>query len=291
MSPAFHAARHAKTRFFGGLLIAAALVAGCRSERSYEVRGRVAGFGDDARTLIVEHEDIPGLMPAMTMPLEVRDSTSLVGLESGDAVGFDLILKGDESWIENVSRLADDAVAEHPAGRPDPFRSTESPILDRGDRIPDAELLTQADTTLRLSQLRGKRVLMTFIYTSCPIPDFCPLMSRRFAQVQSALEGSNGPPVHLLSISFDPSTDTPAVLRSYAARYTDDLANWTFATGDSTTIQGIAERFGVFYSTNSDQIIHNLVTVLIDEEGVVRALWRGNDWQASDVMGELRGGA
>ncbi|MEX0599799.1 MAG: copper-binding protein, partial [Rhodothermales bacterium] len=132
-----HVCRRTGTGINGFLLIALLiLTAGCAGERTYEVRGRVAGFGDDAHTLIVEHEDIPGLMPAMTMPFDVLDPTAIENLTVGDAIAFRLSMTGDRSWIEDITVLADDAVAEHPAGRPDPFQPNTERILDRGDRIP-----------------------------------------------------------------------------------------------------------------------------------------------------------
>lgn len=269
------------------LLLAVAFFSGCTSERSYDVRGRVAGFADDGRTLIVEHENIPGLMPAMTMPFDVRDSTAISDLAIGDAVAFELVVESDRSWITSVVRLSDDAVSVHPAGQPDTFLTGAPRLLDRGDRLPDADLLTHADTTLRLSDLRGRRVLVSFIYTRCPIPDFCPRMSRQFAQLQPTLDTLAGPPVHLLSISFDPTNDTPEVLRSYADRHTDDLSNWTFATGDTTTVRRLADQFGIFYKTDADQILHNLVTVLVDSSGKVLQIWRGTDWRPVDVRTAL----
>ena len=263
------------------------LLAACSSERRYDVRGRVAGFGDDGRTVFVEHEAIPGLMPAMTMPFELADSAAAETLEAGEAISFELVLRGERSWVEGLVGLPDGELPQHPAGRPDPFQTGTPPLLESGDPVPDAQLVTHADTTLRPSELRGRRVLLTFIYTECPVPDFCPLMSRQFAQLQSTLRRVPGAPVHLLSVSFDPETDTPAVLRDYAARYTDDLSNWTFASGDASTIGGFAARFGVFYQGEDDQVLHNLVTVLIDEEGIIRRIWRGNDWRPDDVRSAL----
>jgi len=276
-------------RLYPALILLAALFSyGCSSESRYDVRGRVAGFGDDGRTLIVEHEEIPGLMPAMTMPFEATDPAALIGMEVGDAVGFELVIDGNRSWIRNVAGLPDDAVAAHPAGASDPFHTDSDPLLDRGDPIPDTELVTHADTTLRLSDLEGRRTLLTFIYVRCPIPDFCPLMSRHFAALQPVLHAIEGAPVHLLSISFDPANDRPDVLRSYAERYTDDLTNWTFATGDPGTIRALAEQLGMYYEGGTDQIFHNLVTVLVDERGTVQRIWRGNDWTPEDVLTALR---
>lgn len=269
------------------LILCGVLIAGCGGERSYEVTGRVAGFGDDAHTIIIEHQDVPGFMPAMTMPFQARDSTSLRDLTVGDAVAFELVVHRDRTWIENLERLPDDAVPDHPAGSPDTFSPGAAQILEPGDPVPDASLITHADTTLELSELRGRRVLLTFIYTRCPLPDFCPLMSRHFSRLQPMLGELEEPPVHLLSVSVDPAHDSPEVLRDYAERYTDDLTSWTFATGDSAAVDSLAGRFGVFYRSESGEITHNLVTALLDENGQVHRIWRGNDWQPEDVLAVL----
>lgn len=255
---------------------------GCSTEQTYEVRGRVVGFGDDPYTMIVEHEEIPGYMSAMTMPFEAADSSALDSLRTGDAVSFELVVDGRRSWARDITRLPDDAVARHPAGSQLPNSADPTDFLEAGQPLPTVELTSHADTSLTFSELRGRPLLVTFVYTSCPVPDFCPLMSRNFAAIQDALPDDAD--LYLVSISFDPMTDTPEVLREYANRYTDDLSNWTFATGDSTEVRDLANRFGVFYMTDGGQIVHNLVTALVDRDGIVREIWRGNDWTTEDVL-------
>lgn len=271
------------------LLLAFMLCTGCGEARTYEVRGRVAGFGDDPTTLIVEHEEIPGLMPAMTMPFTVRDSTAANSFRKGDAVAFRLHVAADRSWIDRVRRLPGDALPEHPAAGPDPVRSSAQPppLLEVGAEAPDILFISHADSTFHLSDLEGRPVVLTFIYTRCPLPDYCPLMSRQFALLQSKLKDRRGEDVHLVSVSFDPQFDRPDVLREYGRRYTDDFSNWSFVTGDSTQIKAFAERFGAFYEPVRGQIVHNLVTALIGPGGRVRTFWRGNDWKAEDVLRAL----
>ena len=260
---------------------------GCTGNSVYEVRGRVAGFGQDDRTIIIEHEDIPNLMPAMTMPFEIADSATADRFTVGDAVAFELVVRRGRAEIYNLSKLPDDALPRHPAATESTFAASDPGILQPGDVVPDAQLTTHAGTPLQLSDLRGHRVVLTFIYTQCPLSDYCLLMSANFARLQPQLAGTPGVPAHLLSVSFDPANDTPETLRRYAEQYTDDLSNWTFATGDSAAVRHLAERFGVFYQVESDQIVHNLATMLIDEEGVVRHVWRGNEWTPEDVLAAL----
>jgi len=275
-------------------LLAAALLfvfAACSSERSYEVQGRVAGFGDDHRTVIVEHGEIRGLMPAMVMPFTARDSSAIASLRTGDAVSFNLFLLGDSAWIADIEKLPDDAVSQHPASRRDPSVAPGSPILEAGDAIPDMHLLTHADSTLNLADLQGRPLVVTFIYTRCPLPDFCPLMTHQFVQLQERLQSqsdSGRPPVHFLSVSLDPAYDTPDVLKKYAREAGADLSTWTFATGDSAVIRDLAQQFGVFYQSEGSELVHNLSTALIGSDGRIRRIWRGSDWTADDVIQALQ---
>lgn len=287
------ASRDAASHTIFCLLIAALLFvfAACSSERSYEVQGRVTGFGDDHRTVIVEHGEIRGLMPAMVMPFTARDSSAIASLRTGDAVSFNLFLHGDSAWIADIEKLPDDAVSEHPAGTRDPTGAPGSPILEAGDAIPNAHLLTHADTTLNLADLHGRPIVVTFIYTRCPLPDFCPLMTHKFVQLQERLQSqpsSGRPPVHLLSVSLDPTYDTPDVLKEYAREADADLTRWTFATGDSAAIRDLAQQFGVFYQSEGGELVHNLSTALIGSDGRVRRIWRGSDWTPDEVIHALQ---
>lgn len=258
----------------------------------YTVQGRVAGIEDGGRTLFVEHEKIPGYMPAMTMPLPVADPDMTAPLTSGDAIQFRLSVSGDSAWISALQSIPDTAVARHPARtiRPMPGdRGNGRRRLQEGDRVPaDLTLTTQAGNALRLGDFRGRALVLTFIYTRCPLPNYCPLMSKQFAALQPKLRAEFGTRVHLLSVSFDPAYDTPAVLRDYAAKYTDRLDTWTFATGDSTEIQRVTRRFGVYTKREEGQITHNLTTAVIGPDGTVHRLFRGNDWTPPDIVQALR---
>lgn len=256
--------------------------------QTYTGEGRVAGIEDGGYTLFVEHEEIPGYMPAMTMPLPVADSSMTASLETGDAIQFRLAVSEDSSWIAAIRSIPDTAVARHPARtvRPMPGAQGESQrMLQTADRVPaDLALTNQAGVPLRLGDFRGQALVLTFIYTRCPLPNYCPRMSKQFATLQPKLREQLGRRVHLLSVSFDPAYDTPRVLRDYASRYTDRLDTWTFATGDSTTIGRITSHFGVFTKQDGGEITHNLVTAVIGLDGTVRRLFRGNDWTPDDVL-------
>ncbi len=268
------------------LSLALLVLAGCTLRRTYEVTGRVVGFGDDGRTVIVEHEDIPGLMSAMTMAFTMRHGTALDGIALREAVRFRLVVTRDSSWIDRLETLPDSAVADHPAGTPDPLfePSASSPLLTTGASVPPFTLVNQDGETFQSVAFEGRLLLLTFIYTRCPLPDFCPRLSRHFQNLQPRLIDRFDDRVHLLSISFDPSHDTPEVLHTYARRYTDNTRQWTFATGAPEEIARVAGGFGVFYTDNGEEFDHNLATALIGPDGRVRRLWRGADWQPEEVL-------
>ena len=273
--------------FLAFFLASGALLLYLFGTQTYTVDGRVAGLKDSGQTLVVEHEAIPGYMPPMIMPLPVADSSMTAPLESGDAIQFRLAVSDDSASIIALRTLPDTAVARNPARAVTPMEggTGSTQMLQRGDRLPaDLTLTTQAGKPIQLGDYRGETLVLTFIYTRCPLPTYCPRMSKHFATLQPQLRERYGQKVQLLSISFDPAYDTPKVLREYASQYTSRLDTWTFATGDSTQTQRVTELFGVFTKKeDSDEITHNLTTALIGPEGRVRRLWRGNDWTPEDV--------
>lgn len=263
------------------------LIAGCDLSRTFEVRGRVVGFGNDGRTVIVEHEDVRGLMPAMTMPFKTDGTPDLARLEIGDAVGFSYVVAPESTWIYSLERLPDSAVARSPAGDNTPRDHVPegTSVLIAGDTVPDFTLVDQAGDTLRMSDYAGQTVVLTFIYTRCPIPEYCPLLSQRFKTLQPRLRERYGPDVQLLSVSIDPAYDTPDVLRAYAQRYTDNLETWTFATGTLEQVARVAGLFGLYYEPSGEAVIdHSLVTAVIGPEGHVERVWRDNDWTPEDAL-------
>ena len=264
----------------------------CRKDTSnqkrYELKGKVLTIERDKHLITVAHEEIKDYMPAMTMPLTLRDDWAFDVLTSGDQISAILVVDGTESWLEDlvITRESADTNAPGPSGI---VQAKE------GDEVPDYGLVNQSEQPIHLAQYRGKTLLLTFIYTRCPIPDYCTLMSQNFAQIESKLaeEPDLYQKTHLLSITIDPDYDTPAVLRSYGAahtgKYTDEkFAHWEFATGTKDQIKGMAQFFGLRYYADQDQINHLLRTVIIDPEGKVRKVYRDNSWKPDEVLAELR---
>jgi protein SCO1/2 len=161
--------------------------------------------------------------------------------------------------------------------------------LDIGDVMPNYSFTNELGKAVSLDELKGKPYAFTFIYTRCPIPDFCPLMSKQFMDVQRLLENTPDAPEgwRLFSITIDPEYDTVAVLKGYASRYKYDPARWSFLTGPLIDITAIAEQFGLMFYRPDETISHNLRTVVIDRAGKVQSIIMGNTWKAEDLVTSL----
>ncbi len=259
--------------------------------RQYEARGIVRGFAPDHSTVHIEHEAIPGFMPAMTMPFIVRDQKEMANVQAGDAISFRLNLTERDSWIDRVAKI--DAsqlhlIASEPAPAPSAGAATRD-RLHEGDEMPVFQLRDQEGKTITLETFRGHPFVVTFIFTRCPIPNFCPRMSQNFAELQKAIQASSGPlaATRLLSISFDPEFDTPALLKQYGAHAGADFAIWTFATGEPAEIHDLTSAFSVLVQPEAGTISHSLATALVDGEGKIVRIWRGNGWTPREVLAAL----
>ena len=270
--------------------ILAAIVAFCilfmncqrAPKQRYDLKGKVVSVDKAGEQVTLAHEPVEGYMDAMTMPFKVRDKWALDELAPGQEVEATLVVQGDRSWIEGlvISQTVDSDSA-----------LIANPLPQTGVEVPDFSLLNQDNKPIHLSQYRGRPLLLTFIYTRCPLPDYCPLTSRNFSEIHQKLESmpESGRKLRLLTISFDTEHDTPAVLRNYAVRYMNptDFGEWVFATGSPDQIKEIAGYFGLTYYKESDQIIHSLVTALIGPEGKLERLYLGNEWTPGQILADL----
>jgi protein SCO1 len=256
------------------------------NEKRYDLKGKVLVVEPDKHLVTVSHEDIKGYMPAMTMPFTVPSESDLQILAPDDEITATLVIDGKHSWLEDLIITRQSATAPAMPG---------AQMAKPGDEVPNFTLRNQDNRDIHLKDYRGKTLLLTFIYTRCPVPDYCTLMSDNFAQIDRAL--GQDPELygktHLLSISIDPEYDTPKVLRSYGAAHTEryqneTFAHWEFAGGTKEQVKEIAQFFGLTYFPEKDQIIHALRTVIIDPHGKVAKIYGGNDWKPEDVVAEIR---
>lgn len=253
---------------------------------THQIRGVVRDLEPADSTLIIEHEDVPGFMPSMTMPFTVRDPAAMEGVEVGDALSFEFVVRDEGSWIRDLQPV--DA-ADLVLPEAEPRRTVEAEHVEEGDPMPPFELLDQAGREIGPETFDGRPFVLTFIFTRCPVPDFCPLMSKRFAELESLI--GDRPDLagrtHLLSISIDPEFDTPEVLADYAANYTEDDNFWRFATGDPDEVAKLTKAFRVYTETEGGTLNHGLCTALVDADGTVRNIWRGNAWNPDEVFDAL----
>ena len=271
-------------------LFAALCVLSCRrsgSEKRYDLKGKVVVVEPDKHLVTVSHDDIKGYMPAMTMPFAVPSESDLKILAPDDQITATLIVDGSQAWLEDliITRQSANPSSAMPAVA----------MAKEGDEVPNFVLRNQDNREIRINNYRGKTLLLTFIYTRCPVPEYCTLMSDNFAQIERAL--GQDPQVyaqtHLLSITIDPSYDTPEVLRSYGAAHTEryekeTFAHWEFAGGTSEQVKDIAQFFGLTYFPDKDQIIHALRTVIVKPDGKVAKIYSGNDWKPEEVVEEMK---
>jgi len=257
----------------------------------FTVKGVIKELEPDGKTAIIRHEAIPGYMQAMTMPFEVRDTNLLRGLKAGDVISFNLAVTPTEGWIQAVTKIA--SAAPEPAAKAAPqsimhFSRALEP-LDAGDRLPDYHFTNELGEAVRLSQFKGQVLAFTFFFTSCPFPDYCPRMTSNFKQAEKQLETMTNAPAHwhLLSISFDPTNDTPLRLATYARAADYDPTHWNFLTGDEDQISGLAEQIGENYWHEAGSVGHNLRTVVVDPSGHIRKIIPGNKWTVEQFVQEI----
>jgi protein SCO1 len=277
-------------------LIIVFIPSACRPRRSanekrYPIKGKVVAVDKIDRTVTIAHEDIAGYMPGMTMPFKIKNDADLEMVKPGDQLTGTLVIDDLSSWVE-ISAIVE-------GGSP-VSQNVDVPGEPRpGTEVPDFGLVNQDGKRIHLAQYRGKTLLLTFVYTRCPQPDQCTLMSNNFAAIDQALQKQPDTydKTHLLTVSFDPDYDTPKVLRSYGAshtgRYSDEtFQHWEFASGTKDEVKGLAQFFGLRYyhdtESNDEQVIHSMRTAIVGPDGKVFKLYRGNEWKPEEVLSELR---
>jgi protein SCO1 len=269
-----------------------AALAGCKAEpdRAYPLRGQILAIeqprADGRLQFTVKHEDIPNFMPAMTMTYAVKEPADKV--VAGDLVTATLVLQpGGDVHLTHLKKTGH---AELPPGA-GPVRVMD--VMQPGDEVPDDPLQDQAGATRRLSDWRGRAIAVTFVYTRCPLPDFCPALDRRFGELQRAIaaDARLKERVHLVSVSFDPAHDTASVIQAHATSKGADPRTWSYLTGAPAAIAHFTSRFGV--STIADNntagtFTHNLRTAVIDRKGRLVTIHSGNEWTVDALLAELR---
>lgn len=247
--------------------------------------GQVIALVPGAKQIRIAHDEVPGYMAPMAMPFAVRDLKEVEGLAPGDLVEVRLHVTATEEWIDQVRKTG---------SRPLPAAATDPPppptaLLEPGQQVEAPRFTSQDGTPWTLDSLHGQVVALTFTYTRCPLPDYCPLMDRRFREAQArvfaspALKGH----VQLVTVSFDAPHDTPEVLRAHATRLGADRTTWTFVTAPTADVDAFGARLGLTVMRESSDpagITHNLRTAILTPAGTLSSILRGNTWSADDLV-------
>jgi protein SCO1 len=287
-----------RTRRVLTALLCVAIVIACPAQnqsgiKRYPVYGIVLGVDREHNSFTASIREIPGFMSAMAMPFNVRDPQQLARLRQGEIIDFTLAVNKDASWAENIRRhifVGGDREAQESA-RLHTLQTFTSPPsatkeLHPGDQVPDFSLIDQSNTPIRLSQFRGKVVALTFMYTSCPLPDYCFRLNNNFGNLQSRFGPELGRNLVFLSVTFDPAHDQPAVLASYAKTWNANPDGWHFLTGPLPEVEQVCHEFGLNFWQDMGLITHTLHTVVLDRQGRVAANLEGNQFSAKQ-LGDL----
>jgi protein SCO1/2 len=259
----------------------------------YPVTGLILSIDQAHRSFTASCTEIPGYMKAMVMPIPVREAKALAGLKPSMFVDFTLVVEKDRSWAENVRVHEYENVAQEPLlvrrlqllARLDKANPL-APTLETGQPVPDFTLTDQTGQRVSLSRFKGKVVGVTFIYTSCPLPDYCFRLSNNFGRLQKRFAGRLGRDLVLLSVSFDPAHDTPEVLAKYASTWKADPNSWRFLTGTPDEVKAVCRMFGLNFWPDEGTLAHSLHTLVIDREGKLAANFEGNQFSA-DQLGDF----
>ena len=258
--------------------------------KRYPFTGRIVSRDEPTQSAVIDGDAIPGFMGAMAMPYKIKSLVDFKQLSVGDSISAEVVVeskdKGDvpDYWVENVKVTAH---ATAPAQKP----TAEHRLPAPGQQVPDFQFTNQNDRRISLRQYRGKVLFVTFIYTRCPFPDYCPRVTAQFARLhqQLAADPSLSPRTHLLCISFDPAHDTPRVLRDYGfslvhSRQSELFDGWEFAVPGAAALPQIALYFALDYKPQGGLLAHSLATAVIGPDGKIVNWYSGSDWHVSDLV-------
>ncbi len=266
----------------------AAACGGGSSDREYTLQGQILSIEADHMQANIKHEEIKGFMMAMTMPYKVRNPREFESLKPGDLITSRLIIESNDAYLVDVKKVGEAPLEAPPAAA---AASSGFELLKEGQPVPAAKFVNQDGQPVDMASFKGSVLAVTFIYTRCPMPTFCPLMDRHFVTVQAALKKNPAlSSVRLLSVSFDPLTDTPPVLKKHAESLKADPKVWSFLTGDRDEVDQFAARFGVAITremNDARDITHNLRTAIVDAQGNFVKAFTGNEWSPDELIADL----
>jgi len=251
--------------------------------RVFAAQGVIQQFPADRRTVVIKHGAIAGYMDAMTMPFKIKDASTLAGLQAGDEITFQLHVTDDESWVDQLHKIGKAPITLAPA----PTRTTMDP--PPAGSFMNYALTNELGQKVTLQDFHGQALAITFFYTRCPLPDFCPRLSKNFQAATAKLRSLPGAPAnwHFLSISFDSVFDTPAMLKSYGELYGYHPDEWSFLTGSPAEIKELARISGVTYTENGGGFNHNFRTLIVDPAGHLQMTFPMGGDLSGDIVTQI----
>jgi protein SCO1/2 len=240
------------------------------NEKSFAARGVVKQLGPGGRTVLVSHEAITDYMDGMTMPFKVKESQELTGLAVGDRISFQLHVTETESWIGQIAKIGTvqlDEASQH--------ATTQGPTAAASHPLLAFKFTNELGQAVSLGGFRGQALAITFFFTRCPIPDYCPRLSKNFQEASRKLSSLQGGPTnwHFLSVSFDTEMDSPRVLKAYGEMYHYDPAHWSFLTGPADKVGELARASDVTFERDGGSFNHNFRTLIIDPTGHLQTVF------------------
>jgi protein SCO1 len=258
------------------------------ASRTFAVKGVILKIEPGEDEVIIRNEAISNYMDAMTMSFSLKSPDAIAGLKRGDKVAFQLHVNQDDSWADHFSKtgtvtLDQDQTSVEPkpasasgTGRP------RSPLLDY-------KFTNELGQSVSFNDFRGQALAITFFYTRCPLPNFCPRLSMNFQEASQKLEAMTNTPTnwHFISVSFDPEFDTPEILRSYGNNYHYDPAHWSFFTGPPEKIAELAHASGVEYKASDGTINHNFRTLIVNAQGHLQMIFPTSGDLSDQIVSEI----
>jgi protein SCO1/2 len=258
-------------------LAVAIAAAGCTHR--YAGRGVVLRVEPEARRVTVSHDAISGYMDAMVMPFEIGGRAPLPAIAAGDRITFRLNVRRRRSWLDALAIVS--APRSDVGLQTSPTRPVLVPV---GGRIPDFTLRDHRGRDVSRSTFAGQTVVVTFIYTRCPLPDYCPRMMGNLRAVAAQFRGRLGRDLTLVTVTFDPRFDTPDVLAAYARAHRADGPGWVFLTGDEAAVARVCDAFGVERWPEEGLLTHTLQTAVVDREGRLAGTIEGRDYTSRQLI-------
>jgi protein SCO1/2 len=254
--------------------------------QTFAANGVVKEINPDARTVLIQNEAISNYMSAMTMPFKVKDTKALAALQPGDKISFKLHVTETESWVDQFIKIGTVSLKEN---KPSSKSTSETQIVRGRNPLLDYKFTNELGQAVSLSDFRGQALAITFFYTRCPLPDYCPRLSKNFQEASQKLQSMPGVPTnwHFLSFSFDPEFDTPAMLKAYGESYQYDPNHWSFMTGPPDKIAELARQSGVKYESDDGLINHNFRTLIVDASGHLQMVFPTSGDLSDEIVAEI----